>query len=41
VRRGRLNQWGSCKLLFERHCSARRGRLETGQQDEILPHSYN
>jgi hypothetical protein len=24
--------------LFEPHCSAATGRLETGQQDTILPH---
>jgi hypothetical protein len=38
--------WGSfascapiSSALLERGCPARRGRLETGQQDAILPHS--
>jgi hypothetical protein len=41
------NMWGSfascaaiSSALLGRECLVRRGRLETGQQDGILPHSW-
>jgi hypothetical protein len=33
-----LQAASSSSALLGRGCSARRGRLETGQQDAILPH---